>query len=137
MIADQFLFTWDLIPYKSTSQYGSIPRSCTYRFSLAKEPGILQIDMEWVDEKGKAFNGDYQIKPDGLGYEADGQNGVDMVMAELRNPRLLTTSAFYRGEQISFASREILPDRTMRIIQRGKTPQGVAYENVQYFRRMR
>jgi hypothetical protein len=68
-------------------------------------------------------------------YEYDGGDVADMVKAEFRSQNILETSVFKNGKLMAFASREIIDNNEMKVLQTSNTPDGGKINKVQFYKR--
>ena len=68
-------------------------------------------------------------------YEYDGGDVADMVKAEFRSQNILETSVFKNGRLMAFASREIIDENEMKVVQTSYTPDGGKFDKVQFYNR--
>jgi hypothetical protein len=134
MQENKFIGEWILQPEKSKYDVGNPPLNATYAFR-AIEGARLKVTINWKNFDESEQSVSYVINPDGRMYEYDGGDVADMVKAEFRGENILETSVFKNGQLTAFASRQIMDNNEMKVVQTSFTPDGVKLNKVQFYKK--
>lgn len=131
---DPFLGTWELDPEQSDYQLGTPPQKGTYQ--LIPEGEQIAVAMDWTDAAGKDFHMVYYMTPDGEDHAYTDSPAVDAIQSTILDARTLETLSKKDGNIVASGLRELSDDgKTMRVIQRGATPDGQTFANVALYRK--
>ena len=123
----RFIGRWALDPASCRYAQGEPPRSGTYTISEAGD--LLVFDMAWTDSKGEAHTASFSGRPDGIAAPFDGGDLVDSFTITAESRSELNSSAAMKGETLMRATRTLIDDDTMRIVQTVYLPDGTAPAN--------
>ena len=130
---DFFVGMWELDPATLDYQHGRPGRRATYVIEAVPQGLMFTLDGEDADRKPLRFM---------YGGELDGRDqpipGMDAVLVLTRLDANNIESVLKRGGKVVDRwTRELLPDlQTMRIVQHGVKPDGVAFQNTSIYRRV-
>jgi hypothetical protein len=130
---DFFVGMWELDPATLDYQHGRPGRRATYVIEAVPQGLMFTLDGEDADRKPLKFT---------YGGELDGRDqpipGMDAVLVLTRLDANNIESVLKRGGKVVDRwTRELLPDlQTMRIVQHGVKPDGVAFQNTSIYRRV-
>ena len=124
---DRFIGRWELDPASCRYDQGEPPASGTYTISEAGEE--LVFDMAWTDSKGERHTASFSGMPDGVPSPFAGGDLVDSLTVSAESRSELNSSAAMKGETRMHATRTLIDDDTMRIVQIVYLPDGTAPAN--------
>ncbi len=131
---DFFVGTWELDPASLDYQFGRPGLRATYIIEAVPQGLRFTLDAEDADKKPLKFT---------YGGELDGRDqpipGMDAALVLTRQDANNIESVLKRGGKVVDRwTRELLPDlQTMRIVQHGLKPDGVAFQNTSIYRRVK
>ncbi|MEQ8557834.1 MAG: hypothetical protein RIB03_05910 [Henriciella sp.] len=123
----RFLGHWELDPSSCAYQQGEPPASGTY--TIREESDELVFDMAWTDKAGQDHSASFRGKPDGVAVPFNGTDLVDSFTITAESRSELNSSASLKGETLMHATRTLIDDETMRIVQTVYLPDGSAPAN--------
>ena len=123
----RFLGHWELDPASCTYQQGEPPASGTY--TIREQGKDLVFDMAWSDKAGESHTASFRGKPDGVAFPFKGTDLVDSFVITAESRSELNSSASLNGETLMKATRTLIDDETMRIVQTVYLPDGSAPAN--------
>lgn len=130
----QFIGSWILIPESCVYEQGEAPQHGEYEISEAGKE--LRIVMRWIESSGETQEFSLVGKPDGQRHPFAVGKLVDEIQLECPSNRELTSRAYYQGELLMTAQRQ-LDDKfaAMRVTQVAYMPDGSRPANVSIYRR--
>jgi len=129
-----FIGKWELLSNKSEYAKGIPPKSAFYEFRKEKNNSI-GISINWLDYKGKSFEINYQIMPDGQLQKLKSQEIAGEIMSEFVSALQLNSSIYKNETIVAFTTRTIDKEGVMKVVQRFYPQEGSPYENIQYYRK--
>ncbi|MEQ9316704.1 MAG: hypothetical protein RLN72_12695 [Henriciella sp.] len=133
-IYSRFIGHWELDPASCDYKQGDPPRAGSYIIYV--EGSELVFDMAWTDLAGNAHEASFRGIPDGEARTFNGGDLVDSLTITAENRSELNSSAAMKGETLMHATRTLIDDDTMRIVQTVYLPDGTAPSNKSvYYRR--
>ena len=123
----RFLGEWALDPHSCKYDQGEAPASGTY--TIREEGDELVFDMAWTDKAGESHSASFRGKPDGKAVPFKGTDLVDSFSITLEGGSELNSAAFLNGEKLMQATRTLIDDETMRIVQTVYLPDGTVPAN--------
>ncbi|MGB3624371.1 MAG: hypothetical protein WA989_00990 [Henriciella sp.] len=130
---ERFIGHWELEPGTCDYKQGDPPRVGSY--IIYEEGGELVFDMAWTDLAGATHEASFRGTPDGEARPFKGGDLVDSLKITAENRSELNSSAAMKGETLMRASRTLIDDDTMRIVQTVYLPDGTAPTNKSVYRR--
>ena len=127
LLHDRFLGEWALDPASCKYEQGDPPVSG--RDIILEVDGNLVFDMAWTDKAGQSHTASFSGKPDGQPAPFDGTDLVDSFTITVENRSELSTAASLKGETLMQATRTLIDDDTMRVVQTVYLPDGSAPSN--------
>lgn len=124
---DRFIGRWELDPASCQYEQGDAPSSGTY--TISETGDTLIFDMTWTDAKGETHTASFSGKPDGVAVPFDGGDLVDSFTITAESRSELNSSAGMKGTTLMHATRTLIDDDTMRIVQTVYLPDGTAPAN--------
>lgn len=131
---ERFLGHWELDPASCKYEQGDPPKAGSYTIQEAGDD--LVFDMAWTDQAGQSHTASFSGTPDGKAVPFEGTDLVDSFVVTAESRSELNSSAFLKEEKLMHASRTLIDDETMRIVQTVYLPDGSAPSNRSvYYRR--
>ena len=129
-----FLGTWVLLPETCIYEQGAPPRAGTYR--IEQDGALLRFTIDWIAADGAAHHAAFSGRPDGVAVPFAGGDAVDSMSITAVSPRDLRSSAFWRGQELMVAQRQLdASGQTMRVTQLVRFADGTRAANVAIYRR--
>jgi len=129
-----FLGTWVLIPSTCDYEQSEPPVEGTYRIEETAEG--LAFHMAWTDGAGERHTASFSGVPDGRPRPFAGGELADALSVTAVSARELNSSAFFRGEELMVAQRQLDDSgQAMRVIQLVRLPDGTSPRNISVYRR--
>ena len=123
----RFLGRWELDPASCQYEQGDAPASGEY--TIREEGSVLVFDMAWTDKSGNTHSASFSGMPDGVAVPFEGTDLIDSFAITAESPSELNSSAYLKGEKLMQATRTLINDETMRIVQTVYLPDGSAPSN--------
>jgi hypothetical protein len=124
-----FLGTWILDPKSCQYDQGEAPAAS--RYHIEERAGRLYFSIEWTDTEGVDHRVEFSGVPDGSPEPFAGGELADALSVTAVSDTELTSSAFWRGEELMVAQRQLDPSGTaMRVIQLVRLPDGTRPTNI-------
>ena len=123
----RFLGHWELDPASCRYEQGDPPASG--QLIIREEAGVLVFDMAWTDKAGIAHTASFSGKADGVAVPFEGTDLIDSFVITAEGTGELNASAYLKGEKLMQATRTLIDDETMRIVQTVYLPDGSAPSN--------
>jgi len=132
---EPFLGLWKLIPEQSKYESGTPPQSGSYE--IIGDGQQLTFKMDWVDSTGQQKQMTFSEICDGQFHPYADNSAVDEICLKLASPTLSESHAKQSGELQFSASRELLSNHSMKIIQSGKKPDGTWFKNISWYKKIK
>jgi hypothetical protein len=129
-----FLGTWILLPDTCDYEQGEPPTAGTY--TISEGAGRLDFSIDWTDADGASHHAEFGGPPDGSRVPFDGGELADALSIHAVSPRELTSSAYWKGDELMVAQRQL--DDTggaMRVTQVVRFPGGTSLANISVYRK--
>ncbi len=123
----RFLGHWKLDPASCKYRQGLPPTAGTY--TISEDGETLVFDMAWTDSDGETHTAQFSGRPDGVAVPFKGTDLVDSFSITAESASELNSSAFLKGDKLMHATRTLIDDNTMRIVQTVYLPDGSAPSN--------
>ncbi|WP_084420591.1 hypothetical protein [Henriciella litoralis] len=123
----RFLGKWVLDPASCKYEQGEAPVSGTYVISESGDD--LAFQMSWTDRSGQDHDAHFQGKPDGIATPFNAPGLADSFSIDMPTPSELNSSASLNGALTMRATRTLIDDDTMRIVQTVFLPDGTQPSN--------
>jgi len=136
--AYNFIASWQLFPEKGTYESGNRPKSGIYKIESTPEKKEISVSMNWVTLENQAFSSHYKFIADGdlhpFSSEEDSDNSfADSIKAVFIDALHFETFFYKDKELVLEVANELLPNGYLRITQKGSTPEGQPYTNVEIY----
>ncbi|MDB5195809.1 MAG: hypothetical protein JWP88_179 [Flaviaesturariibacter sp.] len=133
--AYNFLGSWQLFPEKGTYEWGSRPKSGTYKIESTENKKELTITHSWVSLENEAFTAAYTVIADGELHKFDNTEFAEQVQVAFTDS-LSFELHFYRSGQVTLhIAHELQPNGYLKLAQQGVREDGSAYTNSEVFHR--
>ena len=129
----RFLGHWELDPASCKYEQGEPPASGTY--IIRQDGSELIFDMAWTDSAGTPHEASFRGNPDGEPRPFNGGDLVDSLTVTAESRSELNSSAAMKGQTLMHATRTLIDDDTMRIVQTVYLPDGSAPANKSVYHR--
>ncbi len=133
-MTSKFTGKWILMPEDSKYEKGMPPKKANYIFKQANESKV-DVGIEWIDSKGKEHEIEYSIYPDGKKKKYEDPQIADEIMSEFSTDSQLITYTYKAGKTIAIATRTILENGTLEVIQQFLPSGNNSYVNIQYYQK--
>jgi hypothetical protein len=105
--AYNFLASWQLFPERGSFEFGSRPKSGTYRIELGETGKHLKVIMNWVNFEDQAFASSYSVPADGELYPTEDANMGDSIKIVFTDLVNFETHFYEAGKLILSAHHHI------------------------------
>jgi hypothetical protein len=131
--AYNFLASWQLFPEKGDYQFSERPLSGTFRIRSVQEERMLEMEMNWVDIRRQAFTSTYCLIPDGNSHPIPDSELAEEASMLFIDGITMETRLFLKGEEVLHIRHDIMPNGYLRIVRKGKRPDGEGYTDTEYY----
>lgn len=131
--AYNFLASWQLFPEKCNYQFGTTPKSGTYKIDSIQQGKQLSFTLNWISQDGEAFYSQYNIIPNGEKQPFENQEFADCFNADVINASTLCVVFFKEDKLVLKVTHEILANGFLKLTQEGNNTTGESYINVEIY----
>jgi len=131
--AYNFLASWQLFPEKCNYQFGTTPKSGTYKIDSIQQGKQLSFTLNWISQDGEAFYSQYNIIPNGEKQPFENQEFADCFNADVINASTLCVVFFKEDKIVLKVTHEILANGFLKLTQEGNNTTGESYINVEIY----
>jgi hypothetical protein len=131
--AYNFLGSWQLFPEKGEYAWGERPRSGIYRLEATEQKKEISIHHSWTTLAGEGFASSYRIIADGERQPFSDPALADGAEARFADALTLELRFFRNSQETLHILHELQPNGYLKLTQRGRTPEGSDYTNVEFF----
>ena len=136
--AYNFIASWQLFPEKGTYEFGNRPKSGIYKIEGVPGQKEISISMNWVTLENQAFSSQYKLVADGemhpfIDDETSDDSFADSIQANFIDALHFETFFYKDNSLVLEVVNELLPNGYLRITQKGTTPEGKSYTNVEIY----
>lgn len=131
--AYNFLASWQLFPEKCSYQYGTIPKSGTYKIDSLQQGKLLNFTLNWISQDGEAFFSQYNVQPNNEKQPFDNQDFAESITAEIVNASTLCVCFFKDDIEVLKVTHEILANGFLKLSQQGIKKDGDNFTNVEVY----
>lgn len=131
--AYNFLASWQLFPEKCNYEFGTTPKSGTYKIDSLQQGKLLSFTLNWISQDGEAFYSQYNVLPNNEKQPYDNQDFADSVAANVVNASTLVVAFFKNDNQILKVTHEILANGFLKLSQEGLKEDGETFLNVEVY----
>lgn len=128
-----FLAAWQLFPERGSYEFGSRPKSGTYRISFNNSQKEVHINAGWVTLEDHAFGSDYVVIPDGEAHPLSTPDLADAAKAEVTDSTHFQIEFSQGGSPTILILHEITPQGFLKVTQRHTQPDGQVLTNTEIY----
>jgi hypothetical protein len=131
--AYNFLASWQLFPEKGTYEYGNRPKSGIFKLESTDNKNEIRIIQNWVTLENQAFESGYTLLADGGIHPFEDIDFADTVKMIFLDSLSFETWFYKMGSILLHVKHELQPNGYLRIMQKGFTPEGKEFTNVEFY----
>lgn len=131
--AYNFIGAWQLFPEKGSYEWGNRPKSGMYKISGTQNRQELSISLSWLTLENQALEFSYFITADGRQQPFAVTELADSASAVFADGITFDILFYKNGAQCLHILNELMPNGYLRKTQKGFSPEGNAYTNVEYY----